>query len=96
MAIVMVIDAQMTPQQYEEAFPELGLERNPAPGDLVHLAWANPSGGLRVVDVWESREAFEAFVRERLGPVLQRYNVPPPRIECLPLLNGYTPAGPLR
>ena len=61
----------------------------------LHIVPELLSGGLRVVDVWESRESFETFVRDRLGPVLQRYNVPPPRIEYLPLLNGYTPAGPL-
>jgi hypothetical protein len=96
MAMVFVIDGKMTREQYDAAFPELDLPRNLAPGDLVHLAWELPDGGMRVVDVWESEESFSAFVRERLGPVMQKHGIPQPTIATFPLHNGYTSAGALR
>jgi hypothetical protein len=37
---------------------------------IVHTAGAKESGGFRVFDVWESREAFERFDQERLGPIV--------------------------
>ena len=32
-------------------------------------------GGLRVVDVWESQEALDTFVRDQLMPALQRLDI---------------------
>ena len=42
-----------------------------AEGSVVHIACSG-SEGLRVVDVWESEEAFERFVDERLMPGAQQ------------------------
>ncbi len=33
-------------------------------------------GGWRVVDVWESQEAINAFFQEKLGPALQEAGIP--------------------
>jgi len=38
-------------------------------GRLVHLAWPT-ADGVRVVEVWESREDFERYGREVVGPVV--------------------------
>jgi hypothetical protein len=32
-------------------------------------------GGTRVVDVWESQEAFDAFIRDRLQPAFAKAGV---------------------
>jgi len=38
-------------------------------------------GGLRVTDAWESREAFEKFSAEEIGPITAEVGVPgPPRV----------------
>ena len=43
---------------------------NEAPkGLIVHLAFES-STGVRIVDVWESEEAFERFAKERLRPAM--------------------------
>ncbi len=47
-----------------------GLGPDPAPGLIVHLAIERPEGGLRYVDVWESKEACDRFSEERLHPVV--------------------------
>ena len=40
-------------------------------GFLVHTAGATPDGGFRVFEVWESGAHFQAFVEERLMPILK-------------------------
>jgi len=40
-------------------------------GMLSHAAGTRDGGGLVVSEIWESREAEERFMRERLGPAIQ-------------------------
>lgn len=56
------------------------------PGLTFHAGGAK-AGGWVVFEVWESREAQDAFMRERLGPALARGGVtkPPSRVEWLAL-----------
>ena len=45
------------------------------PGGLFH--WVTKTGdGIRVVDVWESREAFDRFAQEKIGPITQEVGIP--------------------
>lgn len=39
-------------------------------GLVVHLAIERAEGGLRYIDVWESREDWDRFVEQRLHPVV--------------------------
>jgi hypothetical protein len=48
----------------------------PVEGILMHSAGQGPNG-FRVVDVWESQEAAEAF-GEKLGPVLAEVGISDP------------------
>jgi len=44
--------------------------------------------GFRVVDVWESREAFEQFARDKLDPIYHEVGVvDPPEIQIFPVHN---------
>src|SRR6266851_491899 len=45
----------------------IGPER--APGLIAHLAYRTETG-LRYVDVWETKDDFEAFEHDRLHPVV--------------------------
>ncbi len=47
-----------------------GLGPTPPSGLVVHLAFERPEGGLRYVDVWESKEDCDRFGEERLHPVV--------------------------
>ncbi len=42
----------------------------PMDGLLLHLAVENPAGGLRYVDVWESREQCDRVFAERIHPAV--------------------------
>ena len=47
-----------------------GLGPEAAAGLIVHLAYELPDGGLRYLDVWESKDDFDRFVETRLHPVV--------------------------
>jgi hypothetical protein len=48
-------------------------------GGLFH--WVTKTDdGLRVTDVWETREQFEAFAEAQIGPYTQEVGLPEPQI----------------
>ncbi|MDT0611541.1 antibiotic biosynthesis monooxygenase family protein [Streptomyces lancefieldiae] len=63
MALLMEIDYPgVTAEQYDEVQDTAGTRSGrPVPGLLGHLAVVTDDG-VRVVDVWESREALEAYL----------------------------------
>jgi hypothetical protein len=82
MAIVAVFQSPtLTQATYEESIRLLsgGRSRMEKPGDwpvkglLVHVAGQGPNG-FRVVDVWESEEAFQRF-GEKLMPVMKAIGI---------------------
>ncbi len=85
MAVAIVQDFVGGSQdRYDAVFRELGLDRQPAEGLILHLA-GPAEGGWRVIDVWESEEAFERFRRERLMPAIQAVgNIPRPQVQVTP------------
>ncbi|MGH3034898.1 MAG: hypothetical protein ACRDON_10170 [Gaiellaceae bacterium] len=74
---VVAVFQGVTREQYEESVRKLtgGKSRLDSPADwpveglLSHIA-GQGEGGFRVVDVWESEEAFRRF-GETLMPILQ-------------------------
>ena len=81
MPIVAVFQGPtFTRQSYEESVRRLTGDKGlkspadwPVPGLLVHAAGQGPQG-FRVVDVWESEEAFRQF-GEKLMPILKAVGV---------------------
>jgi hypothetical protein len=55
---------------YEAASAEL-VGVIPA-GLIVHTATESADGSVRIVDVWESRDAAESFGKDVLGPIIER------------------------
>jgi len=64
----------VTPEQYDRARDLVDWESVPALGGIFHVAWFDESG-LRVLDVWESEDAFRSFLGERLIPVLDEIGI---------------------
>jgi hypothetical protein len=78
-----------TLEQYDEINERLGvLPGAPAqPREFSHWV-AKTDDGFRVVDVWESREAFVTFVEEKLSPIFEEVGVPhPPEIHFFEVHN---------
>lgn len=70
MAVAFLIEIPgMTAEQGAAVIRELGLT-SPAAGQILHVE-GPMEGGFRVVDVWESQEAFDTFVGTRLAPAFQ-------------------------
>ena len=81
MPVVAVFQSpSLTQERYEESVAKLaGKSRMESPADwpveglLAHVA-GQGANGFRVVDVWESEEAFQRF-GDALMPVLQEIGV---------------------
>ena len=77
MAIAMVVDNPAGSQEiYERLRAVIGLER-PA-GGLLHLAGPSPSGGWRVLEVWESEEDARRFFEDQVLPAAEAVGAEPP------------------
>jgi quinol monooxygenase YgiN len=55
-------------------------------GAILHTATDTPDG-VRMFDVWESREAFERFMEDKIAPLAEELDIemtgPPPEIHEL-------------
>lgn len=76
----------VTQQQYDQIFDRLLPDRKPPQGELLHVA-GPMTGGWSVVEVWESQDAFDRFVQEKLAPAMQEAGVLPPQPKVVPVYN---------
>jgi len=78
-------------EEYEAARKHVNWEGDVPPGAMFHVVAATDTG-VRVTDVWESAEAFDAFVRDRLMPGIQELGIPgEPQVEILPAHAVFNP-----
>jgi len=97
MAVGVVIECKgATFAQYDEALARMG--RTPrgrgAPGSLFHWVTATEDG-IRVTDVWETREEFERFAGEQIGPITAEVGFPaPPAVTFYDVHNYDSTPGP--
>ncbi len=80
-----------TQDQYDAVNAEMGVEQNPPEGLIFHAGSPMEEGNWSVIDFWESREQFDRFQQERLGPAVQALGdkAPPnpPTIKEFPVYN---------
>jgi hypothetical protein len=87
---MMVDNPEGTQEVYDNVRDQLGLEDKPA-GGIFHVAGPSPNGGWRVIEVWESQEDADRFVKERLGPAFAAVGVTgPPQPQFWPVHNYMT------
>jgi hypothetical protein len=55
---------------YDEASTRVRWEQDTPDGAIFHVAWFT-NGGINVIDVWESEQAFNNFAEQRLMPVVK-------------------------
>jgi hypothetical protein len=85
MQMAVAVDLEFdrgTLEQYDEVAKLMNYEPGGAapPGCLFHWG-ALTDRGLRVTDVWETKEQFEQYAQEKIGPFTQQVGIPgPPRI----------------
>ena len=92
MAIAVQLDfAGSTLAQYDQVIQKMGFRPGGtgAPDLLSH--WVTKTAdGIRVTDVWKSKEAFEEFARDKIGPITQEVGVSPPTINFFEVHNYLT------
>ncbi|MCU1462319.1 MAG: hypothetical protein JWO37_2394 [Acidimicrobiales bacterium] len=83
-----------TLEQYDEICGKMGLTpKGPGPaGAISHFA-TTTDAGLRVVDVWETKEQFEKFAQDQIGPFSQEVGISPPTMQFFDVHNYFTPGG---
>jgi hypothetical protein len=72
MAVAVTIDFEgATLDQYDEVIGKMGFTPGGSggPGGIFHWVTATDDG-IRVTDVWESREAFEDFAKSTMRPLV--------------------------
>ena len=80
MAVAVVLEFDgATLEQYDQIVQRMGFTPGGpgAPGGIFH--WVTKTdNGIRVTDVWETREQFERFAQEQIGPYSQEVGVSAP------------------
>jgi hypothetical protein len=75
MAVVMIMHwREVTEAQYEQTRQQVRWETDVPEGAKFHVAWFEQDG-LHVIDLWDSREQFERFRAQRLGPAVQQIGI---------------------
>lgn len=94
MAVVLSMSwAGVSPEQYDMVRDAVDWESVAPSGGQVHVAWFD-ARGLRVTDVWESEEAFQAFFAERLAPAVEKAGISgTPETEFAPLHRRFVAPG---
>lgn len=82
--LVTTTSPSMTAEQDDEMVQRLNIAGSPPAGSLARLA-GPIEGGWRILSVWDSQEAWDAFRRERLEPALRQAGLPPPQFQVSPL-----------
>jgi hypothetical protein len=90
MAVAVQLDFRgVTLEQYDQINERIGLlPGGPASREELFHWVTKIDDGFRVIDVWESREAFQKFAQEKLSPIYQEVGVPhPPEIQFFEVHN---------
>lgn len=94
MAVAVILEfAGATLEQYDQIVAKMGLTPGgPGPvGALGHWVAATDEGIL-VTDLWQTKELYEAFAQEQIGPLSAEVGVPgPPKVTYLDVHNYFTP-----
>ena len=91
MAILALFTGKISKVQYEAVRKELKWESEHPAGGICHVASFDEQGHIHVADVWESEDALNAFVVEKLAPVFAKNGIQPPHVAVFPVhnLNAY-------
>jgi hypothetical protein len=81
MAVAVEMDFKgATLEQYDEVLKLMSLDdgsRELPEGGIFHWA-AKTDDGIKVVDVWETKEQFEKFAQDEIGPYSEQVGIPAP------------------
>jgi hypothetical protein len=74
---------------YQATIDRVIPDRNDLPsGMIAHYAAPLEGGGWQVIDIWESAEHHDRFLRERVVPAAQELGAPPFETKLTELYNS--------
>jgi hypothetical protein len=95
MPVAVVLDFEgATLDQYDQVVEKMGFQPggSGSPGGLFH--WVTETdNGIRVTDVWETREQFDSFAEEQIGPITQEVGLPNPPTTSFHDVHNHLTAG---
>ena len=77
MAVVVIQEFEATLEEYDQVNEKLG-DATPD-GGILHAACDLSGGRMKSIDVWESVEAFQSFVQNKLIPAIAEVNPDAPQ-----------------
>jgi len=93
MAVFMELELPVTTDQYDAVEAAMNPQGDPPDGLIAHTARID-GDTLKILDIWESPEAFGAFAESRLGPTIGETlgddAPPPPQPTFTELHNAYS------
>jgi hypothetical protein len=92
MATAMLMDWPETSlEDYGAVMNALRLDEDPPDGGIFHVAGMDGTT-LRILDVWESEDKWNAFLTHRLTPAIQSAGLEGhPNVRTYPIANVYAP-----
>lgn len=87
MAILAIFTGSISKSEYDGLRKEVNWEKQQPKGGVFHAASFDDAGHIHVADVWESAEAMNSFVQNRLAPALQKLQITPPDVAVYPVHN---------
>jgi hypothetical protein len=82
MAVMATIEVETSLEDYRKVNAVLNPESNPPAGLILHAGAQTDAGKVRIVDIWESADAAQAFYQGRLASavaeVMGASSGPPP------------------
>jgi len=71
-------------QIYDAIVDEMQIRDAPPKGAIYH--WCAPvPGGIQICDVWQTREDFDRFAQEKIGPLSAKHGLSAPTTDIMPL-----------
>jgi len=92
MAIMMSMEwPDVTPAQYDEIKRVTNFENDHPAGAIAHVV-AFEGSTMRVVDIWESPDNFQAFIDAKVMPAVAQLGITSqPEVTILPAHNVFIP-----
>ncbi|MFF2316533.1 hypothetical protein ACFVTE_09710 [Arthrobacter sp. NPDC058097] len=94
MAVAVIMEFKgATLAQYDQVIEKMNLTKGgPGPAGALGHWVAATDDGLLVTDLWQSREQYEAFARDQIGPYSAEAGIPEqPKVTYLDVHNYFTP-----
>ena len=85
MPVLAIFTGAISQSQYDTLRFTVDWRSDQPYGGILHASAFDEAGRLHVADVWESAEALNTFVLERLMPAFRSLKIDPPEVAIYPL-----------